>query len=417
MENTISSRGITLEARKPVFFDVLNNLWDPESNPGGIVNIGLAENALMQAEMKSFINIQPAVENHALTYGDGFTGSKKLKAAMCHFLNRHFQPYVPLQPSHVCITAGASNAIENCAWALCDPGDYVLVGRPYWTTFRSILGNRAGVNILEVTMDQVDPMGTDAIARFEEVAEQATREGKKVKAILLCSPNNPLGRCYPKEVLKSYMQLCQKLGIHLISDELYGLSVWESPESDESTPFTSVLSIDTNDLVDAQLVHAVWGTSKDFGATGLRIGVLISQSNPQFLGACESISLFSFPSSLADKAVASLLADGTFMDNFVATNRARLSESYQFVTGFCKTNGIPYAHSNAALFVWIKLGAIVKDTEMTDDVLLSRLRKQGVYMTSGSTYACEEPGWFRVVMAHPRHVLEEGLRRMMRALG
>jgi hypothetical protein len=44
MENTISSRGITLEARKPVFFDVLNNLWDSESNPGGIVNIGLAEN-------------------------------------------------------------------------------------------------------------------------------------------------------------------------------------------------------------------------------------------------------------------------------------------------------------------------------------------------------------------------------------
>jgi hypothetical protein len=44
MENNISSRGLALEARKPVFFDVLNNLWDPESNPDGIVNIGLAEN-------------------------------------------------------------------------------------------------------------------------------------------------------------------------------------------------------------------------------------------------------------------------------------------------------------------------------------------------------------------------------------
>jgi aspartate/methionine/tyrosine aminotransferase len=42
-------------------------------------------------------------------------------------------------------------------------------------------------------MGQVDPMGTDAVVCFEEVAEQATREGKKVKAILLCSPNNPLG--------------------------------------------------------------------------------------------------------------------------------------------------------------------------------------------------------------------------------
>jgi hypothetical protein len=44
MQNKISSRGLTLEAKKPVFFDVLNNLWDPESNPDGIINIGLAEN-------------------------------------------------------------------------------------------------------------------------------------------------------------------------------------------------------------------------------------------------------------------------------------------------------------------------------------------------------------------------------------
>ncbi|CEN60721.1 hypothetical protein ASPCAL03154 [Aspergillus calidoustus] len=417
MQNKISFRGLTLESRKPVFFDVLNNLWDPESNPDGIVNIGLAENGLMQAEMRSFINAQPGADNHALTYGDGFTGSKKLKAAMCHFLNRHFQPYVPLNPSHMCITSGASNALENCAWALCDPGDYVLVGRPYWTTFQSIFGNRAGVNILEVAMGAVDPMSVDAVARFEEAAEQARREDKRVKAILLCSPNNPLGRCYPEDALKGYMRLCQKLGIHLISDELYGLSVWENPDSNDPTQFRSVLSIDSQKLVDPQLVHAVWGMSKDFGATGLRIGVLISQSNPQFLGACESTSLFSFPSSLADKAVASLLADDAFTDSFISTNRARLSESYQFVTEFCKANGIPYTHSNAALFVWIHLGAIVKDPNLTDEILLSRLRLEGVYMTSGATYASEEPGWFRVVIAHPRHVLEEGLNRMMRALG
>ncbi|KAL2809108.1 pyridoxal phosphate-dependent transferase [Aspergillus granulosus] len=415
MANNISSRGLTLEARKPAFFDVLNNLWD-RSNPDGIVNIGLAENALMQAEMKSYINLQRGADSHALTYGDGFTGSKKLKEAMCHFLNRQFQPYRPLQPSHMCITAGASNAIENSAWALCDPGDYVLVGRPYWTTFRSIFGNRAGVNILEVTMGDIDPMGLAAVVRFEELAEQATREGKRVKAILLCSPNNPLGRCYPEEVLKSYMRLCQKLGIHLVSDELYGLSVWNNPAVNDPTPFTSVLSIDTESLVDPQLVHAVWGLSKDFGATGLRIGVLISQSNSQFLNACESISLFSFPSSLADKAAASLLADDAFTDSFISANRTRLSESYQFVTGFCQANGIPYTHSNAGLFVWINLRAIVKDPKMTDEVILSRMRLEKVYLTSGSTYASEEPGWFRVVMAHPRHVLEEGLNRMLRAL-
>ncbi|KAL4747883.1 pyridoxal phosphate-dependent transferase [Aspergillus terricola var. indicus] len=327
--------GLAFEANKPAFFDVLNNLWHP-SNPEGIENIGLAENGLMQTEMKSFINSQTAAESHSLTYGDGFTGSKKLKEAI--------------------------NAIENSAWALCDPGDYVLVGRPYWTTFRSIFGNRAGVNILEVTMGDLDPMGLDAILRFEEVAEQARLEGKRVKAILLCSPNNPLGRCYPEEVLKSYMRLCQNLGIHLISDELYGLPVWHNPSIDDPTSFTSVLSIG------AKLTNR---------------------------------RLFNFPSSIADNAVTSFLANDAIMDSFISTNRARLSESYQFVTGFCRANGIPYTHSNVALFVWIILGATAKDTKMTDDEILSRTRQQG---------------WFRVVMAHLRHVLEEGLNRMLRAL-
>ncbi len=42
--DTISARGRSLEPKVPVFFDVLNNLWDPELNPDGIVNLGLAEN-------------------------------------------------------------------------------------------------------------------------------------------------------------------------------------------------------------------------------------------------------------------------------------------------------------------------------------------------------------------------------------
>ena len=45
------------------------------------------------------------------------------------------------------------------------------------------------------------------------------------------------------------MRLCQKLGIHLISDEVYGLSVWDNPENKNPTPFKSVLSFDTENLI------------------------------------------------------------------------------------------------------------------------------------------------------------------------
>ena len=44
MQETISSRGKAFAGKRPAFFDVLSDLWDPESNANGIVNIGLAEN-------------------------------------------------------------------------------------------------------------------------------------------------------------------------------------------------------------------------------------------------------------------------------------------------------------------------------------------------------------------------------------
>lgn len=123
-------------------------------------------------------------------------------------------------------------------------------------------------------------MGLEAVERFEEVFEQAKQEGKRIRAILLCSPSNPLGlllhcyrqlelscwlrtgTCYSEEVLKGYMRLCQKLGIHLISDEIYGLSIWDNSENKSPTPFKSVLSLDIENFMGPQMVHVVWGMSK-----------------------------------------------------------------------------------------------------------------------------------------------------------
>jgi DNA-binding transcriptional MocR family regulator len=81
---------------------------------------------------------------HALTYGDGFSGSHNVKESLCRFMNSQFSPRSTLYPSHLVITSGVSNAIECCAWALADHGDFVMVGRPYFNAFRTTFGIRPG---------------------------------------------------------------------------------------------------------------------------------------------------------------------------------------------------------------------------------------------------------------------------------
>ncbi|GFG27157.1 hypothetical protein IFM61606_07175 [Aspergillus udagawae] len=413
MGSNLSLRGRTLAAQKPAFLDVLGDIWDPSSNPDGVVNIGLAENTLMHLEMREFMNSKLQVDSHALTYGDGFSGSHKLKGALCHFLNRHFCPRVALSPSQITITSGVSNAVECCAWALADPGDYILIGRPYFNAFKPTFGIRAGysnlVGLLEVKFGMTDPFSLDAVQEYEKTYVEARRRGICVKALLLCSPHNPLGRCYSEDVLREYMKFCNKHRLHLISDEIYALSVWEKNDLSGAPTFKSVLSMDIGDIMDRSMVHVVWGLSKDFGATGLRIGCLISQSNMSLLEAADGISLYNFPSSLADSIAASILLDDEFGSKYIATNQRRLAESYRFVTDFLTLHGIPYYKSNAAIFVWMNLAAVLRDKSIKDADILRELRSQKVYIAAGYAYASEEAGWFRMVFAHSQSVLEEGL--------
>jgi 1-aminocyclopropane-1-carboxylate synthase len=57
------------------------------------------------------------------------------------------------------------------------------------------------------------------------------------------------------------MKFCQRNQIHMISDEIYALSVFETDEKD-AVSFTSVLSLDPNGVIDLQRLHVLYGMSK-----------------------------------------------------------------------------------------------------------------------------------------------------------
>ncbi|KAJ1706190.1 aminotransferase [Aspergillus flavus] len=125
--------------------------------------------------------------------------------------------------------------------------------------------------------------------RYEEAFLKARDEdGVSVRALLICNPHNPLGRCYPRETLEALLQFYQKYQIHIISDEVYELSVYE--ENTSTDGFISLLSIEPANIgVNPALIHVLYGMSKDFAAAGLRLGCLISQ-NQKLLQAALSIS-------------------------------------------------------------------------------------------------------------------------------
>jgi aspartate/methionine/tyrosine aminotransferase len=98
-----------------------------------------------------------------------------------------------------------------------------------------------------------------------------------VRAILVTNPHNPLGRCFPKEVLEALIQFCLDGNLHYISDEVYATSThhsreeWKNHTHAPYHPFISALSLVSPDSAASKLVHVVYSLSKDFGVSGLRI--------------------------------------------------------------------------------------------------------------------------------------------------
>jgi aspartate/methionine/tyrosine aminotransferase len=59
-----------------------------------------------------------------------------------------------------------------------------------------------------------------------------------------------------------YMRFCQKHKIHLISDEIYALTRFQTDDVPNPTPFTSLLAIPKEDIIDPSLCHVLHGMSK-----------------------------------------------------------------------------------------------------------------------------------------------------------
>ncbi|KAJ5567185.1 1-aminocyclopropane-1-carboxylate synthase 6 [Penicillium sp. DV-2018c] len=358
-----------------------------------------------------------------LTYHEGPFGSTRLRTATANLITTYFHPSPPVSPSQIVFANGVTSLNAICALSLTDPTDGILLSQPIYGSFSGDLRVPSSCQLIYTPFHGDDPFSVAAVARYEQTLLQARDEGVKIRALLICNPHNPLGRCYTRETLRALLQLCQKYQIHLVSDEVYALSVY-GDDHDGPNPiggFVSVLSIDPVLLrVDPDLVHVLYGMSKDFAAAGLRLGCLISR-NQRLLQAALSMSI-----------AAAILEDREFVESFLKESRRVLREHRNLAVSVLKEAGIPFAQGSkrvelitrsirssiAGFFLWIDLSKCLDTAIVTSQDgwaaeldLSRRLQQIGVVMPSGHAYRNETPGWFRVIFSVEAEMLKEGLSR------
>lgn len=152
---------------------------------------------------------------------------------------------------NIMVTPGANQAIYIALALLADPGDEVILFRPYY------FNNLMALQLLGVTPVLIDVEADGTI----DPAAVRRKINRRTRALIVVSPGNPSGAMTSRPVYEELLRLAREHGIPLIADEAYRDFAWDAPH-------VSPLTLGEGNVL------GVFSCSKSFGMAGWRLGFL-----------------------------------------------------------------------------------------------------------------------------------------------
>ena len=280
------------------------------------------------------------------------------------------------------------------------PGDVFLIPAPYYSSFVDDINERAGVIAVDVPCDET----LDRNA-FEAAYDRVTAEGRRVRAVLFSSPNNPIGIVYKADAVRHVIDFAMAHDLEIISDEIYAQTVFD-PEAH----YVSTLK-----LVPAGYRHRVHVTSsfaKDFVLSGFRTGMCFS-FNPAIIQSFGSITYYSCVSSHTQSLLRALLQSPE-LEGVMDLSRQRLKTAYEIMTKGLADIGVPTMKAQAGIFIMADFSAYMDKQEFAEEhVLWQKIYNDlMINVSPGQLFGCDRPGWFRMCYAFEEDTVKEACRRL-----
>lgn len=303
----------------------------------------------------------PAVQLHGYTPAAGLP---IVRDTLAKSLNRRYG--TNYSANDLYITCGAAAALTISFHTLCNPGDEVIVIAPYFPEYKVFI-EAAGAHCVEVLADQ------KTFQIDVEAVENAITS--KTKAVVINSPNNPVGSVYSEQNLKDLAEVLTNAdhNICLVTDEPYREIVYGA-----KVPW--VPSIYPNTMV-------TYSYSKSLSLPGERIGwVLVPDTNPfhdklipAVAGAGRSLGFVCAP-ALFQRVIADCCDVPSNVEAY-AKNRKALTE------GLSKL-GYSFIEPQGAFYLW------VKSLEPDANAFFEKAKQFELLPVPSDSFGCK--GWVRV---------------------
>lgn len=318
-------------------------------------------------------------------------GTRLVQQAIIDFYEREFG--TAYERSEVMTTSGGKQAIFNAVVSLINPGDEVLIAKPYWVTFPEVVVFAGGTPVYIETEE------TGFVLSAEQVERAIT---PRTKLIILNSPSNPSGRVIQPEEFQRIMGLLSDRGIYVISDECYLRFVYPPAEvfSAASLP---------RELRDRLCIAGSF--SKTYAMTGWRVGYALA--SPLWTKAMLKVQGHSTSNANSIAQSAAVEALNGPQESVTAMLSEYTARRGWLLSALREIPGLVCNDPEGAFYAFPSVKACLSGGLKTSADFAQRLiEEEQTVVTDGAGFGAE--GYLRISYATSMTQLREGIGRIKR---
>ena len=348
------------------------------------VEVNLTESGVEPLSLKELMNGEELEELINIPIGYGYTqGSPLLRQRISNL-------YKGYDEKNILVTSGSSEAIFLSASLTVSQGDRVVMMTPNYLSFNGI------AEALGAKVDYV-PLVKKEKWRWElDLLSQVVTD--KTKVISICNPNNPTGSILSEEEMKEIIEIADKVGAYILSDEIY-----------IGAELSNLGTISFQHIYEKTIITS--GLSKSYSHPGLRIG-WIAADKSVVTKAWEIKDYTTVASSHLSQHIASKVLEPKTITRLRKRTKDLLNRNLVTFTKWVLpySNHLSFKKPEAGGFVFVEYDMDINSTDLIHDLRIN----EGVFIVPGDSFGMDK--FVRIGLGSKEEEFTKGLVLLSKGL-
>ena len=298
--------------------------------------------------------------------------------------------------SFIQVTTGVLTALAIMIQELTDQGENILIQTPVYHQFQKVIemnGRKVVENPLKLENGRYTMDLTDLEQKFKATG---------TKVMILCNPHNPVGRVWNRVELQALLDLANKYGVLILSDEIHSDIIYEGAN------FNSIASFEEG----KKHITILGSPAKTFGMHSIANGFLYTENEEVYNKIHSKVEAMYLHHGNAISAYATIAAyekGGKWVDDLVEY----LAETNKWIRKYlvCELPQIKLIKPEGTYQIWLDFSGLNLSDEALTEFIFAKAKlglAPGVWFGKGSEQ------FMRINIASPRKVIQEAFYTLKR---